>query len=312
MKVLALQCKRFEILKRMLEGFDVRCLDDADEEFLNSVEVVLAHSWKKLEGVLPKLKNLKMIQAFSAGVDHYHFEKIPENVIVCTNSGGNSWGVAEHAVALIFAALKKVIYRHNEMLKGNFPQMVESKLLRGKIVGLIGLGNIGKDLTAMLRSFHPRFMGISRSGKCSFCDDFIFVGKVEQIDFLLKNSDIVVLALPLTKSTKGLINREKLEFMKKDAILVNVARGKLIVEKDLYEFLKENTNFTAALDTWWHYGDGFKQDYPFEKLPNVILSPHCAGSYEGFWDELTIWAAENIKLFAQGKPRNVVRREDYI
>ena len=312
MKVLVLQCKRFEILKRILDGFDVRCLEDADDNFLNSAEVVLAHSWKKLESVLPKLKNLKMIQAFSAGVDHYHFEKIPKNVIVCTNSGGNSWGVAEHAVTLIFAALKKIIYRHNEMLKGRFPQMLESKLLRGKVVGLVGLGNIARDLTAMLRGFHPHFMGISRSGKCNFCDDFMFVGTVKQIDFLLKNSDIVVLALPLTKSTKGLINMEKLELMKKDAILVNVSRGKIIVEEDLYEFLKKNTNFTAALDAWWHYGEKFKQNYPFEKLSNVILSPHCAGSYEGFWDELTIWAAENIKLFAQGKPRNVVKREDYV
>ncbi len=312
MKILALQCKRFDLFKRHLEGHDVRCLEDADDAFLQDVEIVLAHSWKKLAQILPKLKNLRMIQAFSAGVDHFDFKKIPENIVVCTNSGSNSWGVAEHAVALIFAALKLTIYRHNEMLKGNFPQMIPSRLLRGKTIGLIGLGNIARDLSHMLKGFHPHFMGVSRSGRCSFCEDFIFVGTHEQIDFLLANSDIVVLALPLSKKTEGMIDREKLEIMKENAILVNVARGRIIVEKDLYEHLKTHPNFTAALDAWWHYGERFKQNYPFEELPNVILSPHCAGSYEGFWEELTIAAAENIKLFIEGKIRNAVRREDYL
>ncbi len=312
MKILALQCRRFDIFTRSLKGHDVRCIEDADEKFLQEVEIVLAHSWKKLESVLPKLKNLKMIQAFSAGVDHFDFSKIPENVIICTNSGSNSWGVAEHALSLIFAALKLTIYRHNQMVQGKFPQMIESKLLRGKTVGFVGLGNISRDLAHMLRCFHTKLMGVSRSGKCNFCEDFIFVGKSEQLDFLLANSDIVVLALPLNKETRDLINKEKLSIMKDNAILVNVARGKIIVERDLYEHLREHPNFIAALDPWWHYGEEFKQNYPFESLPNVILSPHCGGVYEGFWEELTISAAENIKLFIEGKIRNAVRREDYL
>ncbi|AGB04401.1 phosphoglycerate dehydrogenase-like oxidoreductase [Aciduliprofundum sp. MAR08-339] len=312
MKILALQCREFEVFKRYLEGHDVRCPNDADDDFLEEVDIVLAHSWKKLEKLLPKMKKLKMIQVFSAGVDHFDFSKIPENVVVCSNAGSNSWGVAEHALALIFAALKHTVYRHNEMLRGNFPQMLPSKLLRGKNVGLIGLGNIARDLSSMLRCFHVNLLGVSRSGRCSFCKDFIFVGKMDQLDFLLANSDIIVLALPLTRETMGLIDGKKLKMMKEDAILVNVSRGRIIVEKDLYEHLKNHPNFTAAIDAWWHYGEGFRQNYPFEKLPNVILSPHCAGSYEGFWKDLTISAAENIKKFIAGTPKNVVRREDYL
>ncbi len=312
MKILSMNCRGVDILRRYLQEHEVRCLDEVDDEFLKEVEIVLAHSWKKLSAVLPKLKNLRMIQSFSAGIDHFDMSKIPENVIVCTNSGSNSWGVAEHALTLILAALKHVIYRHNEMLAGNFPQMLESRLLREKTVGLVGLGNVSRDLAHMLRGFHVKLMGVSRSGKCGFCNDFIFVGKTEQIDFLLANSDIVVLALPLTKESRGLLNREKLEMMKDDAILVNVARGKIIVERDLYEHLLSHGNFTVAIDAWWHYGKGFRQDYPFQELPNVILSPHCAGSYEGFWEDMTIAAAENIKRFIEGAPRNVARREEYV
>ncbi len=312
MKVLSLQCRGVEVLKKYLSDFDVRCPEEADEEFISTAEVVLAHSWRKLQRFLPKMGNLRMIQAFTSGVDHFDFSKIPDGVLVCTNSGSNSWGVAEHAMALILAATKLLVWRHREMEEHRFPQMVESKLLRGKVVGLVGLGSVARELSSMLRGFGVHLMGVSRSGKCEFCQDFIFTGTMEQLDFLLSNSHIIILAIPLTRSTRGMINKERLERMKDDAILVNVARGKLIVEKDLYEHLLSHPNFVAALDTWWHYGEEFKQEYPFEKLPNVILSPHCAGSYEGWVEEMMRNAAENILLFSQGKPRNVVRKEDYL
>ena len=311
MKVLSLQCKAFDAFKNMLKGLDVKCLEEADEAFIEDVDIVLAHSWRKLEPLLPKMRNLKMIQALTAGVDHFDFSKIPKGVVVCKNSGSNSWGVAEHALALILAAMKRIVWRHNEMVKGNFPQAVPSKMLRGKTVGIIGLGSIARDLVEMLRGFRVNLMGVSRSGNCEFCQDFIFVGKMEQLNFLLANSDIVVLALPLTKETRGIINRERLEMMKRNAVLVNVARGKLIVERDLYEFLKENLDFTACIDVWWHYGPEFRQEYPFQELPNVIMTPHCAGSYENFWEDMMRSAAENILAFIRGEARNVVRREDY-
>ena len=83
--------------------------------------------------------------------------------------------------------------------------------------------------------------------------------------------------------------------MKKDALLVNISRGKIIAEKDLYEHLKENPEFTAAIDVWWHYGKEFRQNYPFEALSNIILSPHCAGTYEGWFEEMVKGAAERVR-----------------
>ncbi len=306
MKVLAFQCRGIDILRSKLPGFEVKCIEEADEEFIQSSEIALVHSWKKFEPYLERMKNLRFVQSFTAGVDHFDLSKIPKGVLVSTNSGSNSWGVAEHAVALTLAAAKKLVWRDRRMRLGEFPQMVESKLLRGKTVGLVGLGHIAHDVWEMLRGFRVKFMGVSRSGRCEFCQDFIFLGKMDQLNFLLANSDIIILALPLTPETEGIIDGERLKIMKRDAILVNVARGKLVVEGDLYEHLRSHPEFVAAIDTWWHYGKEFRQNYPFEKLENVILSPHCAGSYEGFWEDMMAAAAENIIAFSRGEPRNVV------
>ena len=310
MKIVTNACEHINFLQAILRDFDVQCIEDADEKFIEEAEVFVGMGWKDIERLLPRMKKLKMIQTLSAGVNHIKFEKLPPNIIVCSSAGANAAAVAELAVTHILVALKKYVYRHEKMKRGEFPQMLESRLLHGKTVGIVGLGNVGKNVARMLKCFSPRIIGVTRSGKSKV--DIDFVGDMSYLDELLSQSDIVVLALPLTKETEGLIDKKRLEKMKKDAILVNVARGKLIVEKDLYEHVKKNPEFTVALDVWWHYSDKFKQDYPFEKLPNVLMTPHCGGVYENFWEDLIRFAAENIKLFSKGEPRNVVRREDYI
>ncbi len=310
MKVLTNVCRFESMLQELLKEFEVKCTEHADDDFVENAEVLVAAGWRDIEKLLPRMKKLRMIQTLSAGVNHIKFERLPPDIIVCSNAGANAVAVAELALTHILVALKRYVERFESMKRGEFPQMLESRLLKGKIVGIVGLGNVGKALVNMLRCFSCRIWAVTRSGKSDLNLDFI--GDMSKLDYLLSSADIVVLALPLTRETRGLINREKLNIMKKNAILVNVARGKIIVEKDLYEHLKENPEFIAALDVWWHYGEKFRQDYPFENLPNVLMSPHCGGVYEGFWEDLIFYAAENVRLFSQGKPRNVVRRDDYI
>src|SRR5207302_6460010 len=105
-----------------------------------------------------------------------------------------------------------------------------------------------------------------------------FVG-TSGLSVLLKNSDAVVLALPLTGQTARIINAERLSEMKKDGILVNVARGELVDEKAMYEHLVANPNFRYATDVWWYREnrESLKTDYPFLSLPNFIGTPHVSG-----------------------------------
>jgi len=303
MKVLLAYCEQdsLKLAKQYLPNVDIKCINDADSEYIEQANALIILQWKPVKNIISKMKNLKLIQTLSAGVDHIPIEQIPKNATLCSNSGSNAWAVAELAFTLILAALKRSCYRDRAMREGKFPQLLEGRLLKGKKVGIVGFGHIGQALAKMLMPFNVKIYAINRSGVYSGPIVIEYIGKLNALDSILPKIDILVLSVPLTEDTKNMINKERLNKMKKNAILVNVARGKLIEEEKIYKFLLKNKNFTAALDTWWHYDDGFMQHYPFEKLDNVILSPHCGGVYESWLDDAIKYASENIKRLSDGK-----------
>ena len=126
----------------------------------------------------------------------------------------------------------------------------------------------------------------------------------------------LVMALPLTKATRGLIGARELGLMKPAAILVNVSRGAIVDERALYEHLRDHPEFCAGIDAWWHEpgpGSPFVTGYPFFDLPNVIGSPHNSGVVAGALQTGARWAAENVLRFLTGGPvTGMVRREDYL
>ncbi|HEX9339651.1 MAG TPA: NAD(P)-dependent oxidoreductase, partial [Thermoplasmata archaeon] len=128
-------------------------------------------------------------------------------------------------------------------------------------------------------------------------------------------ADVVVLALPLTRATHGLVDRRFLASMKEDAILVNIARGKLIVEDDLFDHLKSHPAFRAALDTWWTYPatrEGRPFHRPFDDLPNVVMTPHVAPMVPGQRAAAMEAALDNVLRFLRGDPpRHVIDPRDY-
>ncbi len=310
MKIATELCEeeQIELIREIMPEFEVDCIE---KESSSDAEILLFLHWKKVREYLKHMKNFKLLQALTAGVDHIPLEEIPKYAYLCSNSGANSWAVAEHALALIFSAMKRIVIRDRMMRNGEFPQLMESKLLRGKNVAIIGFGHIGQDLARMLSPFNTRIYAVNRSGKYNGDINVEKVLKISDLDSILPTIDIMVLTLPLTPQTEGLINWDKLEKMKKDAILVNVSRGKIIDERELYEFLKSNPRFTAALDVWWKYGKEFSQDYPFEKLENVIMTPHCGGVYENWFMDSLLHARKNIMRFARGeKLENVMKSQE--
>jgi phosphoglycerate dehydrogenase-like enzyme len=132
---------------------------------------------------------------------------------------------------------------------------------------------------------------------------------------LVPSADALVIALPLTAETEGLVDRTVLVAMKEDAILVNIARGKIIVEDDLYEHLRTHPRFRAALDVWWAYPDGKNGrpfHRPFHELPNMIMTPHVAFAIPEQRAHAMEEALENVGRFLRGlTPRNVVNASEY-
>jgi phosphoglycerate dehydrogenase-like enzyme len=136
------------------------------------------------------------------------------------------------------------------------------------------------------------------------------------LETVLRQADIIIITLPLTKSTRKLIGKDQLEWMKTDAILVNVARAGIIDEAALYEKLKANPQFSAAIDAWWiePFRDGrFATDYPLLELSNVLGSPHNSGVVPGSMLHGIAHALENVERFLNNEPvLGIVNRSDYV
>jgi phosphoglycerate dehydrogenase-like enzyme len=197
---------------------------------------------------------------------------------------------------------------------GRYDKWEPLQTLDGSVCGILGLGGIGTATARLMRAFGARIHAINRAGVTS--EPVEFVGTIADLDSVLAASDVLVVALPLTLATRGLLGKRELALMKPTAILVNVARGAIIDQAALYEHMRANPQFAAGIDTWWDEPAGdapFRTDYPFFDLPNLIGSPHNSSIVEGTMLAAARVAAQNVLRYLRGEPvRGVVRRSDYV
>jgi len=307
------------LVKTIPEGTFFSFLSDLSEEdrkkALQAADVLF--SWnppKELsKDEYPLLTRLRFMQLLSAGADHVPFDDIPEGVKIASNVGAYAEPMAEHVLAMVLALAKQLLKNHDKLARGEFNQFEINKMVSGSTVGIIGFGGIGKAAAKLLRCPGCRIYAINSSGRTQEAVDFI--GTLKDLDYVLKESDIVVLSIALNNRTQNLIGRHELELMKQDAILVNVARAALIDETALFEHLVNNPHFKAGIDAWWvePFSAGtFKMDHPFCELSNFIGSPHNSAMVPGVIRRAVELAALNVRNFIQDKPiRGIVSREQY-
>ena len=255
---------------------------------------------------------LRLVQTTSAGVDHIPWERLPSEVVVCGNAGAYNTALAEHAFALLLAAAKRVVHHATNIRKQQFEQTVPGKQLRGATLGIIGLGGIGKEIARLGQAFGMRVIGITRRGTSDF--PAAWVGAPSDLDRLLEESDFMVIAVPHTKETNHLITAKQLMRMKHDAVLVNIARGDIVKEDDLFQHLRNVPSFVAASDVWWRYpkGAGYPFSFPFHSLLNFFGTPHVAWNVPPQRMAALQAAVENVLAWADGRPvRNVADPADY-
>ena len=310
-----------EILKEILSGSgQIEFLSDiAKDDRASAIEradVII--SWNPAKEFSAKelklLGRVRLIQLVTAGAEHLPFPLLPSSAIIASNPGAFAEPMAEHILAMVFALAKRLCVNHAKLKQGEFDQKTKNRNLRGQVFGVLGFGGIGQAAARIMRSVGLRIFAINTSGRTTEKVDFL--GTLDDLDHLLKKSDTLLVSIPLTLRTKGLIGSRELALMQPDAILINVARGPIIDEQALYLHLAQNPGFSAGIDTWWiepSMGGEFKVNYPFLDLPNFLGSPHNSSITPGTFENAVRLAAQNAADFLRnGKISGEIRRQDYV
>ncbi|SDE89311.1 hydroxyacid dehydrogenase [Sporomusa acidovorans] len=246
-------------------------------------------------------KNLKVIGRPGVGVDDVDVDTATElGIPVVIAPGANTRSVAEHAFAFMFAAAKDMIHTDKELRKGNFSIRSSYKAFEiyGKTLGLVGYGNIGSVLAQMAASvgmkvvvYDPYIKPEAISG----------VGYQYESDLerLLQLADVVSLHVPLTAKTKNLIGADELKLMKKNAILINCARGGIVDETALAKALENNELHAAATDVFGT--EPVTAGEPLLTYENIIVSPHMAGQTKEAASAVATMAAEGVIAVINGQ-----------
>ncbi len=259
---------------------------------------------------------LHLLHTPGAGTNWIDFAAVPPHVTVC-NVFGHEVSIAEYAVMAILALNRDLLNMDARFRQADWSDRKvrpPAGDVRGRTLGVIGLGHIGAEVARVGNALGMRVVGATRTPsaeRAASLDLNSLVG-LDQMDSVLSESDFVVVAIPLEAATTGMIAEPELRTMRPTSYLINVARGEVVDEAALYDALLHQRIAGAAIDVWYHYPEGSEParpaDRPFHELPNVIMTPHIAG-----WTTETFrhrWAAidDNLRRLSRGEPlANVVR-----
>jgi phosphoglycerate dehydrogenase-like enzyme len=250
--------------------------------------------------------NLKWIQLTSAGADRLlNSGFVEQGIVVTTVSGLHATPIGEFILSSILMWAKGAPRTMRAQVRGEWTRFAPSELY-GKTVGIVGLGHIGAEAARLAKAFGCRVLATRRTsaeGDTAEHVDELF--PASRLHDVLRQSDYVVLAMPLTNDSRGMMAEAEFRAMKPTAFLVNIARGPVTVEADLIRALKEGWIAGAALDVFDQ--EPLPPESPFWGMENVILTPHISGGTEIYNKRATEIFAENLRRYLAGEPlMNVV------
>jgi glycerate dehydrogenase len=289
----------------------------SEEEILEraqSAEIILTNKTPISRDTISKLNSLEYIGVLATGYNVIDLEAAAENGIEVTNVPAYS---TESVAQFVFALLLEVAHHvgeHNSAVKaGEWSSAKDFSFwkyplieLKNKIMGIIGYGSIGQRTAELALAFGMNVIVYDRSPEKKQKDPEIMTESIKFVDRdeLFRNSDVISLHCPLTDQTQGIINKKSIALMKKGVIIINTARGPLIIEEDLAAALEAGDVYAAAVDVL--YNEPPEEDNPLLNSNKTIITPHIAWASKESRERLMKTAVENIKSYLNGEIKNSV------
>jgi len=282
-----------------------RLLPDADAAFTPFVD----------RDIFPSASRLRWVQSPAVGVGSLMFPELLASPVVITSARGiRARAIAEHVLGVTIALARRLPIAMRAQVAHRWAQdelegaTVDVRTLEGQRMGIVGLGAIGLELVKIAAPFGFRISAIRRRAGEPKPQGVDEVWPLDRLPDLLAASDVVVLALPHTPETKRVIGKRELDRIKRGALLVNVARGKLVDDDAVIEALRDGRLGGAALDVFSE--EPLDPASPYWDLPNVLVTPHTSGAMQDYWTPLVALFTDNLRRFEKGEPlRNVVDKK---
>lgn len=285
------KAKNFERIIEQIK--DIEFVTEVEDSF--DADVIIVEPTFVIEENIKKYKNLKWIQSIRAGFDTVDFSILNKRNITFTNAKDvYSISIAEDVIGKILALNRNTFsFLKNMELKEWKPNFNAYELYK-TTVGIVGMGSIAREIAKRIKAFDAKVIGYRRNYREEEYFDEVYVGEAG-LNKLLQESDYVILTVSLNEGTKGLINLDKLNLMKDSALLINIARGDVVVQADLIKALKMKKIRGAGLDVFTP--EPLPKDSELWSLDNVFITPHCSAASFEINNRLTDLVIENLKRY---------------
>lgn len=261
--------------------------------------------WNMPREAVQHAPRLRWIHSTAAGVDQLLYPEVLDREIMVTTSSGIHHSLVEHVLAVLLALTRRlhIAMRNQIQHRWERSQRIMGDEIAGQTLGILGLGAIGTELATKAHALGMRVIGTKRTpAQIPGVERVLPPAGLAEV---LRAADAVVIALPLTPATRGLIGERELRAMKSTAVLINVGRGPIVQEPALVQALREQWIAGAALDVF--EVEPLPADSPFYALENVIVTPHVSGTSPYYMDRAVPVFSENLASYLQGRPlRNLV------
>jgi phosphoglycerate dehydrogenase-like enzyme len=294
------------------EGAEIVILPDrletaADQKAFASADVIIG---TRLDASLPRPEGLRLYQVPAAGYDMIDLDALPAATVVC-NCFGHQHAIAEYVMAALLQRHVPLVDADRRLRAGEWAYWAGTRErahpeMAGSTIGILGFGHIGKAVAARARAF-DMLVHVANRSPVTTNEAVDKAYSLAELPAFWESADSIVVTLPLTPDTRGIVDATAFAQMRADAVLINVARGPVVDEQALYGALRERRIGGAVIDTWYQYPAPGElhcapSRLPFHELSNVVMTPHMSGWTTGTIRRRQQAMAENIRRVMQGEP----------